>query len=156
MTFIAVRCPHCESEQIVQRSKMAWGTQRYLFQNTLCAKASFLLDYCNRECLPEVKHTVIDMSLNASRIRDTARSLHICPNTVLRELKKKEAALEAVNTSVLRTLNPVAVGWDIERAGEAAMDERWSFVGNKGNLCWLWHAIDHHTGAVLADVFGRR
>jgi hypothetical protein len=33
---------------------------------------------------------IIDMSLNASGVRDTARSLHICPNTVLRELKKKE------------------------------------------------------------------
>ena len=32
----------------------------------------------------------------------------------------------------------------------------WSFVGNKGNPRWLWYAIDHHTGAVLAYVFGRR
>jgi len=32
----------------------------------------------------------------------------------------------------------------------------WSFVGNKGNPRWLWHAIDHHTGKVLAYVFGRR
>ena len=36
------------------------------------------------------------------------------------------------------------------------MDEMWSFVGNKGNPRWLWHAIDHHTGVVLAYVFGRR
>jgi len=36
------------------------------------------------------------------------------------------------------------------------MDEMWSFVGNKGNLRWLWHAIDHHPGKVLAYVFGRR
>src|SRR5262249_22249980 len=32
----------------------------------------------------------------------------------------------------------------------------WSFVGNKGNPRWLWHAIDHRTGKVLAYVFGRR
>jgi IS1 family transposase len=32
----------------------------------------------------------------------------------------------------------------------------WSFVGHKGNPRWLWHAIDHGTGAVLAYVFGRR
>jgi hypothetical protein len=32
----------------------------------------------------------------------------------------------------------------------------WSFVGKKGNQRWLWHAIDHHTGKVLAYVFGRR
>ena len=150
MTFIAVRCPHCQSDQIVKRGKTARGTQRYLCQNPLCAKGSFLLDSCNRGCLPEVKHMIIDMSLNASGVRDTARSLHICPNTVLRELRKKETALESVNTALLRTLNPEEVAWDLERAGEAEMDEMWSFVGNKGNPRWLWHAIDHHTGVVLA------
>ena len=79
MTFIAVRCPHCQSDQIVKRGKTARGTQRYLCQNTLCAKGSFLLDDCNRGCLPEVKQTIIDMRLNASGVRDTARALHICP-----------------------------------------------------------------------------
>src|SRR5467141_837603 len=92
----------------------------------------------------------------ASGVRDTARSLHICPNTVLRELKKKATALESVNTALLRTLNPAEVAWDLERAGEAERDERWSFVGHKGNPRWLWHAIDPHTGKVLASVFGRR
>ena len=101
---------------------------------------------------------IIDMSLNASGVRDTARSLHICPNTVLRELRKKAPVLESVNTAVLRTLNPAEVAWNMERAGEeeAEMDEMWSFVGHKGNPRWLWHAIDHHTGKVLAYVFGRR
>jgi hypothetical protein len=42
------------------------------------------------------------------------------------------------------------------RAGEAEMDEMWSYVRRKTNPRWLWHAIDHHTGAVLAYVFGRR
>src|SRR5713101_9651071 len=125
MTFIAVRCPLCQSDQIVKRGKTARGTQRYLCQNTLCPKGSFLLDYCNRGCLPEVKQTIIDMSLNASGVRDTARSLPICPNTVLRELRKKERALESVNTALLRTLNPNEVAWAIERAGEAEMDEMW-------------------------------
>ena len=32
----------------------------------------------------------------------------------------------------------------------------WSFVGKKADQRWLWHAIDHHTGKVLAYVFGRR
>jgi transposase-like protein len=59
MTFIAVRCPHCQSDQIVKRGKTARGTQRYLCQNPLCTKGSFLLDYCNRGCLPEVKQTMV-------------------------------------------------------------------------------------------------
>ena len=141
MTFIAVRCPHCQSDQIVKRGKTARGTQCYVCQNALCAKGSFLLDYCNRGCLPEVKQTIIDLSLNASGVRDTARSLHICPNTVLRELRKKQAVLEPVNTALLRTLNPAEVAYDLERAGKAEMDEMWSFVGHKGNPRWLWHAI---------------
>ena len=32
----------------------------------------------------------------------------------------------------------------------------WSYVGHKENQRWLWHAIDHTTGAVLAYVFGDR
>jgi len=96
------------------------------------------------------------MRLNVSGVRDTAQWLPICLNTVLRELKKKEAVLESVNTALLHTLNPAEVAWDIERAGEAEVDEMWSFVGNKGNPRWLWHAIDHHTGQVFAYVFGRR
>jgi insertion element IS1 protein InsB len=72
--------------------------------------------------------------------------------------KKKETTLESVHTTVLRTLNPAEAAWDLERAGEAEAerDEMWSFVRNKGNPRWRWHAIDHHTGKVLAYVFGRR
>ena len=36
------------------------------------------------------------------------------------------------------------------------MDEMWSYVGNKGNQRWLWHAIDHATGKILAYAFGNR
>ena len=32
----------------------------------------------------------------------------------------------------------------------------WSYVGNKKEQRWLWHAINHQTGTVLAYVFGRR
>lgn len=41
-------------------------------------------------------------------------------------------------------------------AGGAEIDEQWSYVGNKSNQRWLWHAIDHATGKVLAYVFGKR
>ena len=137
MTFIAVQCPHCHSEQVVKRGKTDSGTQRYLCQNTACVKGSFLLDYRNRGCVPEVKQHIIDRSLNASGIRDTARVLHISPHTVLHELRKKEGALESVNTALLRTLHPTEIRVHIERAGAAEMDEMWSFVGNKGNQRWL-------------------
>ena len=90
MTFIAVRCSHGHSEQMVKRGKTARGTQRSLGQNALCATGSFLLDSRNRGCVAEVQQQIIDMSLNASGVRDTARSLPISPTTVLSERKKKE------------------------------------------------------------------
>jgi len=156
MTFIAVRCPSCQSDPIVKRGKTARGTQRSVCQNTLCARGSLLLDSGNRGCGPAVKQTIIDMRLNASGVRDTARSLPLCPTTVLRALKKTAPALASVHTAWLHTLHLDEVAWDMERAGEAAMEEMGSFVGHTGNPRWLWHAIDHHTGKVWASVFGRR
>ena len=38
----------------------------------------------------------------------------------------------------------------------SALDEMWSYVDSKACPRWLWHAIDPHTGKVLAYVFGRR
>jgi len=156
MTFISVRCPYCHSAQVVKRGKTRRGTQRYLCQNTACTPQSFLLDDSYQGRLPEVKHQSVDMSLNASGVRDTARVLPISTDTVLRELRKKEAVLKSVNTALLRTADPEEILVDIEQAGEAEVDEMWSFVGKKGNQRWLWHALDHYTGAVLAYVFGRR
>lgn len=38
----------------------------------------------------------------------------------------------------------------------AEVDEMWSFVQCKAHQRWLWHAIDHLTGVVLAYAFGSR
>jgi insertion element IS1 protein InsB len=61
-----------------------------------------------------------------------------------------------VNQPLLNTLHPGDVDVIIRRADEAEVDEMWSYVGQKNAQRWLWHAIDHHTGKVLAYVFGRR
>ena len=69
-----------------------------------------------------------------------------------------------MNQAVLAALNPAQVEVEICLAEELAqrrgltseLDELWSYVARKANPRWLWHAIDHHTGKVLAYVFGRR
>jgi insertion element IS1 protein InsB len=69
-----------------------------------------------------------------------------------------------VNRGVLAVLNPQQVEVEIWRADElevrrglsSELDEMWSYVARKSNPRWLWHAIDHHTGTVLAYVLGRR
>lgn len=43
-----------------------------------------------------------------------------------------------------------------EEKREAEVDEMWSFVKKKEEQRWLWHAIDHRTGKILAYTFGRR
>jgi insertion element IS1 protein InsB len=44
----------------------------------------------------------------------------------------------------------------VRKVQAAEVDEMWSFVGKKSQPHWLWHAIDHLTGQVLAYVFGAR
>src|SRR4029450_7447693 len=69
---------------------------------------------------------------------------------------KKESVIEPVNKPLLRSVKPETILVERQRVDEAEVDEMWSYVGNKKEQRWLWHAIDHHTGAVLAYVFGRR
>jgi insertion element IS1 protein InsB len=72
--------------------------------------------------------------------------------------------LQPVNHAVLAVLHPEQVEVEIWRADElevrrglsSELDEMWSFVQAKAHPRWLWHAIDHHTGKVLAYVCGRR
>jgi len=68
-----------------------------------------------------------------------------------------------VNLAVLQHLPPEDVEVEICRADElerrrglsSELDDMWSYVGKKTQQRWLWHAIDHYTGKVLAYVFGR-
>ncbi|HEY7532972.1 MAG TPA: IS1 family transposase, partial [Nitrospiraceae bacterium] len=48
------------------------------------------------------------------------------------------------------------MNWQGVVGSSSELDEMWSYVARKTNPRWLWHAIDHHTGKVLAYVFGRR
>jgi transposase-like protein len=89
MVRVRVRCPYCQSDQVVKRGKTDTGKQRYRCQNPDCSHQSFLLDPAYKGRLPEVKQQVIELSLNGSGIRDTARVLQISPTTVIQELKKK-------------------------------------------------------------------
>ena len=44
----------------------------------------------------------------------------------------------------------------VRKVQEAELDEMWSFVGSKKQPRWLWGALVHQTGKILAYVFGRR
>ncbi len=98
------------------------------------------------------------MAVNGSGIHDTARVLKISPTTVIEELKKNidsyslrtkhdwhNARSQPVEVLLFRVLDP-----------EAELDEMWSFGQSKQQQRWLWQAVDHTTGEVLAYVLNTR
>jgi hypothetical protein len=91
------------------------------------------------------------MSLNGSGIRDIARVLHISPGTVTNELKK-ESELKHVNVAACHEIYPEDVTVEVHKVKSAEMDEIWSFVGEKERQHWLWHAIAHISGVILAYI----
>jgi hypothetical protein len=99
---------------------------------------------------PDIAPKIVDMAMNASGIRDTARVLHISPTTVIDQLKRQESGLSLVNTAYLESLNPEQTEVALTKVEEAEGDEMWSFAGNKSQQHWLWHAIDHNSGKILA------
>ena len=92
MVYVPVPCPHCQSTAVIKAGKQANGSQRYQCQNGQCARRIFLLQYQDRGRAPEVRLQVVDMALNGSGVRDTARVLRISPTTVIAVVKKSPHA----------------------------------------------------------------
>src|SRR6266849_10205691 len=89
MIIQVLHCPNCQGTDIVRHGKTRQGKQRYCCREKRCAGRTFVLEYAYAGQSPEVKQQIVDMAMNASGIRDTARVLHVSPTTVLKELKKK-------------------------------------------------------------------
>jgi transposase-like protein len=88
MVSVPVQCPYCHSMEVIRAGKQSNGAQRYQCQNGQCVRWIFLLQYQDRGRVPEVRRQVVDMAINGSGIRDTARVLRISPTTVIAVLKK--------------------------------------------------------------------
>src|SRR6266487_2552916 len=81
MIIQVLHCPNCQGTDIVRHGKTRQGKQRYCCREKRCAGRTFLLEYAYAGQSPEVKQQIVAMAMNASSIRDTARVLHISPNT---------------------------------------------------------------------------
>ena len=156
MVLIPVECPNCQSIDVSRYGKQPNGEQRYRCNNAACPRVIFLLHYHDKGRLPEVKQQIVDMTLNGSGVRDIVRVLGVSSSTVIDVLRQKESDLVSVNESLLRSLDVEQIEVIVRKVEDAEIDEMWSFVGKKRQQRWLWHAIDHHTGKVLAYVLGQR
>ena len=89
MVLEPVTCPVCGGTDVARYGKTSNGKQRFLCRDVACECKTFIRSYSDKGRLPEVKQQVIDMALNGSGVRDTARVLNISTATVINELKKK-------------------------------------------------------------------
>ena len=86
--FIPVLCPDCHQSHVIKHGKTRQGKQRYCCQNADCLRRTFILDIEQPGRTREVKQKIVEMALNGSGVRDTARVLKVSQSTVIKELKK--------------------------------------------------------------------
>lgn len=84
MVLQEVRCKYCSSADVKRHGRQS-GHPRC--RCNACGR-TFQRSYTNRANEPGVKEAIVDMALNGSGIRDTARVLGIAKNTVSAQLKK--------------------------------------------------------------------
>lgn len=89
MVLEPIRCPACDGVNVSKHGKTTDGKQRFICKDSPCAGKTFIRDYSDKGRLPETKRQVIELALNGSGIRDTARVLGISTATVINELKKR-------------------------------------------------------------------
>src|SRR5216683_6277875 len=74
MIIQVLHCPYCQGSDIVKHGLSPEGKQRYRCRACLEGRGrTFLLAYSYAGQSPEVKQQIVDMAMNASGIRDTAR-----------------------------------------------------------------------------------
>lgn len=88
MVLVPINCLHCGSTEVIRYGQASNEKQRFLCRNDGCGKP-FIQDSSDRGRLPEIKQRIVEMAVNGSGIRDTARVLGISTDTVRNELKKK-------------------------------------------------------------------
>lgn len=83
MASVNVHCPRYQSAQVYRHGKTPKGHDRFLCRD--CHRV-FQLTYAYEARKPGIKKQLIEMAFNSAGVRDTARTLKISINTVIRTL----------------------------------------------------------------------
>lgn len=89
MGSVSIKCLHCGSTDVIRYGQTSHEKQGFLCRNDGCGK-TFIQNSSDQGRLPESKQRIVDMAVNGSGIRDTARVLGISTDTVMNELKKRD------------------------------------------------------------------
>ncbi|OAJ33995.1 IS1/IS1595 family N-terminal zinc-binding domain-containing protein [Piscirickettsia salmonis] len=58
MTYIELKCPQCNQNEVIKFGRKASGNQSYRCKNTRCDKDTFLRHYCRPGDLAETKEKI--------------------------------------------------------------------------------------------------
>ncbi|WP_141106256.1 IS1-like element IS1N family transposase [Shigella dysenteriae] len=142
MASVNIHCPRCQSAQVYRHGQNPKGHDRFRCRD--CHRV-FQLTYTYEARKPGIKELITEMAFNGAGVRDTARTLKIGINTVIRTFKK---------LTPKRITSSLVAHADVALICE--LDEQWSFVGSKARQHWLWYAYNTKTGGGLAYTFGPR
>ncbi len=95
MILEPIRCPKCGGSDVIKHGITSNGKQRYRCREVTCEGKTFIRNYIEKGCLPEIKKQIVDMAMNGSGVRDTARVLGISTTTVINELKKRSGTVSS-------------------------------------------------------------
>ena len=84
MTTVTVHCPRCNSDEVYRHGRSCSRHERFRCRS---CKRVFQLTYSYEARKPGVKEQIVEMAHNGAGGRDTARTLKIGSNTVIRTLK---------------------------------------------------------------------
>jgi transposase-like protein len=82
MITLGLHCPYWDGVDIVRHGKSPEGKQRYRCRELPCQGRIFLRGYAYAGQSLHVKDQMVEMALNGSGMRDTARVLHVSTRTV--------------------------------------------------------------------------
>jgi transposase-like protein len=90
MVLIPVKCPYCDSDNIVKYGKNSKGIQVYYCRNIECSHKKFPEQYTYKACDPKVKKQIFSLTVNGNGTRSISRILEVSKDTVTAALKKSK------------------------------------------------------------------
>jgi insertion element IS1 protein InsB len=152
--MIAHRCEKCASTDIHRNGRdKRDGRQKYYCKG--CWHHGRLRDLQTPLSADEVRAQapkeyrlteVYKAALERCSLRGLGRIFGIGRDTVMHLFKQAISKLKKLKDMV----SPAQPGEVVE------VDEMWSFVGNKGEVCWIWTAICRRTREIIAFAIGDR
>ena len=89
MVTQVLHCPSCQGTDMVRHGKTPQGKQRDRCRQCPARGPTCLLDDSSPGQFQSIKDQMVEMAMNASGLRDTARVFHVSPTPGLKELNTR-------------------------------------------------------------------